>query len=537
MSGAKRSFAIAKPGSKSETQFGLGGMRRLRRAIEDNLSNRPGRRLAHLVGRIVPSIDAPEPQLRWAWRSLQIGSLTVAVSPLIGAIAIFGSIILTYKHCWPRMRRDRLLWAWAALAVWLVIVTVAAIDRGNALLGLANLLPFFLALGSFRHLIQTPAQVLRLFWLLLCGSLPVTVLGLGQMWAGWHGPVTAVIFDWALAAGGSPIGRLSSVFSYANVTAHYLTLIWSIGLGLVVATWFAGRSPGGSPGDSSGRSLAESGGRSAGQPAEPAIDQHQHRHDRRIMETTMAIAAGLTGLVGVALFLTQSRNAWGLAAIDTVIWATASGGWWLLAGAAAVAATVLGAAFGPAGLAGWLRTIVPRTIWARLNDDLFPDRPPATLRSSQWAFAWDHANQRPLTGWGLNSFSDLYQAATNTWLGHPHNIWLMLAMETGWPATITLTGLVGWTVARAAIGLVQRLQRPGFDARLGLDPAAANSAEISHQVVWAGAIGLVGFLNATAFHGFDVTLFDLRTNVIDWLVLGSLAGLARSGWLRPIARP
>jgi O-antigen ligase len=47
---------------------------------------------------------------------------------------------------------------------------------------------------------------------------------------------------------------------------------------------------------------------------------------------------------------------------------------------------------------------------------------------------------RPLTGWGLRNFTPLYQAKMNVWLGHPHNIFVMLLGEIGIPGTILFVG-------------------------------------------------------------------------------------------------
>jgi O-antigen ligase len=48
-----------------------------------------------------------------------------------------------------------------------------------------------------------------------------------------------------------------------------------------------------------------------------------------------------------------------------------------------------------------------RFLWARLTDQLYPDRPLATLRTTQWQFAGSMAQQRPWTGWGLRNFTPL----------------------------------------------------------------------------------------------------------------------------------
>lgn len=43
---------------------------------------------------------------------------------------------------------------------------------------------------------------------------------------------------------------------------------------------------------------------------------------------------------------------------------------------------------------------------------MYPDRPVALMRKTQWEFAWSLAKEHPWTGWGLRSFSGLYKAQT-----------------------------------------------------------------------------------------------------------------------------
>ena len=306
-------------------------------------------------------------------------------------------------------------------------------------------------------------------------------IGIGQWLGWWSGPVNLLgIVDWDLHPGGNPVGRLSSVFEYANVTASYAVVVWTIALGLAVDLWQ--------------KKLWQKRWRLA-------VSEHPK----------FAIATlGITlPLIAMGLLLTDSRNAWGLGMLMALVWSVVLGWHWfwrLVMGAIAI---ILGAAFAPDPLANPLRTVVPRFIWARLNDSLYPDRPIATLRATQWQFCWDLSWQRPALGWGLRNFSPLYDGAMGLWLGHPHNLLLMLAAETGWPATVALFGTVGWILAR---GIMVWHQLPLGDRTIAL------------------SIGL-GFTSLTLFHIFDITLFDVRIGLLGWLLLASIWGMVgrRSG--------
>ncbi len=228
----------------------------------------------------------------------------------------------------------------------------------------------------------------------------------------------------------------------------------------------------------------------------------------------LAIAIlGITlGLTVAGLLLTNSRNAWGLGLLMTLAWAVVLGWHWLWQGVTGAIAIILGAAFAPEGVATPLRIIVPRFIWARLNDSLYPNRPVGTLRSTQWDFAWDLSWQRPILGWGLRNFSPLYEGVTQVWMGHPHSLLLMLAAETGWVAPLALFGGVGWILGRG-LWAVGRLP-------VGDRPAALS--------IW------LGFVSLALFHIVDITLFDVRIGLLGWILLAGVWGLV---WRRvPIAK-
>ena len=128
------------------------------------------------------------------------------------------------------------------------------------------------------------------------------------------------------------------------------------------------------------------------------------------------------------------------------------------------------------------------------------------MRVTQWKFALWMTQQRPLTGWGLRNFTPLYEAQNQIWIGHPHNLLLMLTAETGIPATLLFFGLVGWILAQAVLIL------------------AKISTNLSHDKLILFTY-LVAFGGCTLFNTVDVTLFDLRVNTLGWLLLSAIWGV------------
>ncbi|MBD2088479.1 O-antigen ligase family protein [Microcoleus sp. FACHB-1515] len=122
-----------------------------------------------------------------------------------------------------------------------------------------------------------------------------------------------------------------------------------------------------------------------------------------------------------------------------------------------------------------------------------------------WRFAIDLIRDRPLLGWGLGNYKLLYDdlPISKAYPAfHPHNFWLLLGCETGLLVTIALTLLVGWICYRT----VRRLME--------------GAIEPSYRAVLIGYC--LAFWSCIAFSLLDVTFYDARINVLNWVILAAL---------------
>ena len=409
------------------------------------------------------------PYLQFNWNYAQIGVLLLPLLPSLGASFIVIAILITWQKHYQSLIHRPLNWGLATLAVLLVITTGFAARRGDAFLGLFNFLPFFILFSSFSELIRTPFQLRRLSWLLVISSVPVVIIGLGQLFLGWVTPTNLQpLLGWKLDLFGNPVGRMSSVFAYANILAGYLVIVFIFSLGLLLQTY-----------------------------------QEISLTKPKYFTLIFLLVATIGNLI--ALILTNSRNAWAIAIFALLGYAIYLRWRWLIAGVSAIFCSILLAAFAPSPLQELFRKIVPAFFWARLTDQLYPDRPLALLRTTQWKFAWDLTIARPWTGWGLRNFTSLYEAKMHLWLGHPHNFFLMLTAETGIPTTLLLCSLVGIVMISAIILLAGDRTHPSQDKLILFSY-------------------ILTFLSITLFNTVDVTLFDFRTNTLNWVILSAIWG-------------
>ena len=401
----------------------------------------------------------------WTWLCCCFSLLLFLLFPALGGVGLIVVMFVLWRDNWDKIVSSNMFRGWGILAGWLILSSALAEQPSEAWLGLANLLPFFALFIALSYLITQPSQLRQLSWLLILPSLPIVILGLGQLYAGWDTPVwLESILGWQLVPLGVPPGRMSSVFIYANFLAIYLAIAFTLTLGLWLETW--------------------------------------QRWDRT---TTQALVWLLLTLILIAdlggLFLTSSRSAWGLAVFSFIAYAVCLGWRWLILAIASAATAILWASFVPNFVGIQLRRVVPAVIWMRLSDRLY-ERPVETLRITQWQFCWDLIEQRPWFGWGLRNFTPLYEAKMNVWFGHPHNLFLMLSAEAGIVTVLLLVIIVG-SILMPAVKLLL-------------------TQTVGDKLILVSYI--IAFTSCILFNLTDVSIFDLRVNTICWILLAAING-------------
>ncbi len=409
------------------------------------------------------------------WQVTRYGVAIFSFSPFLGGLGLLWVAIAIWHRHWRSLLAARVTQGFAVVAVLQILSTIFADQSLPSFWGLFNFLPFFFLFPALAKILHTPHRLRRIAQIVLVAAIPVALIGWGQMLWGWHGHwELTMLANIPIEKGGNPPGRMSSIFIYANFLASYLLVPFALGLGLWLESFWQVRA------------------NKAG----------------AWWQLTWQTAA-LT-VIAIALFFTHSRNAWGVAGLMVLVFAIYASWYWMVGAIVAAMGVVLGAAFAPAPANTWLRGVVPAYIWQRLNDRLYADRPVELMRTTQWQFAGDMISDRWWLGWGLRSFSRLYEQKMQVWLGHPHNLPLMLAAETGIPAALLFLTVVGWILARGVLSLAKGMAKPNFyypGDRLML---------FSYLVAFGGC---------TCFHLLDVPLFDVQINMWGWLSLAGIWGL------------
>ena len=395
------------------------------------------------------------------WSCFQLGVFCLPSSALISCVFLLIALVEGSLK-----RKDIFLkeyWNYPLLIVtFLMIIGCMRSQTGwLAWLGLFNWLPFFWCFWGLQPYLLTPHRRQKCASWLVLGSLPVLITGFGQLWLGWEGPWK--IFDgliiWFISPGGEPLGRLSGLFDYANITAAWLSGVWPFCLASVLHPFIVGKN--------------------------------------RIIPFCLLIA------FISAIILTDSRNAWGAIFIGLPL-VLGSASWsWLIPLLVICLLPVIIAVL-PVfdfGIQQFARSIVPETIWMRLNDMQFVDsRPFEATRIGQWKIGLNLIFEKPWLGWGAAAFSIFYPLRTGLSHGHSHNLPLELAISHGVAVSLLINIFVfGLFFLSFFYGIFNNLK--------------LQKNIIVDRAWWTSTLILI------CFHATDIPLFDSRINILGWILL------------------
>ncbi len=395
------------------------------------------------------------------WSSFQLGVFFLPSSALISYVFLLVALFQ------GSLKRRDLYWReyWnypLALVTFLMLIGCFRSQTGwLAWIGLFNWLPFFWCFWGLQPYLLTSERRQKCASCLVLGSLPVLITGFGQLWLGWEGPWE--IFDgliiWFISPGGEPLGRLSGLFDYANITAAWLSGVWPFCLASVLHPFIFGRN--------------------------------------------RAIPCALLIAFVSAMILTDSRNALGALVLGLpLVFGSASWSWliplMLICSVPVIIAVIPVFDF---GIQEFARSIVPESIWMRLSDTQFVDtRTFEATRIGQWKIALNLILEKPLLGWGAAAFSIIYPLRTGLTHGHSHNLPLELAISHGLIVSFVINMFV---FSLLLISSFNRIFK-NFNPQKNI---------IVDRAWWTSTLILI------CFHATDIPLFDSRINILGWILL------------------
>ena len=329
-------------------------------------------------------------------------------------------------------------------------------------LGLANWLPFFWCFWGFQPYLDSTEKRRYCGLILVAGTFPVIITGLGQYFFNWNGPFQTLygLITWYQR----PIDvddidnvfGLTGLFNNANYAGAWLNAIWPFCLACAI----------------------------------------------NLNKGLFKKASTFFFILGISFstILTNSRAAWiGIFIGSILIYGKKSLShiryliFIISSSLVIISIPIFGNNF-----QSFLKFIIPKSIWFEFSNFQYS-------RLEIWRTAIKYIFNNPIFGYGSGSFPEIFKLETGLWKGHAHNLPLELMISYGIPAAILILTPVIILVFLAIRKLFKNID---FKKNYIFDKA------------W-----IVSLLVLLSSQMVDVQYFDGRISILVWILLSGIKNI------------
>ena len=257
-------------------------------------------------------------------------------------------------------------------------------------IGLANWIPFFWCYWGFKPLLNNCEKRKKTSLILLSGTLPVVITGLGQSFFNWDGPFE--IFNGLIVWYQRPlegITGLTGLFNNPNYAGSWLNVIWPFCIAAL-------------------------------------LDKTKY------LAKNISVYLFTLG-ISLSTILTNSRSAW-IGFIIGTLFVFGKKSFKLITNLLIIISLIISATIFPifgSNIQLYLQNIVPESIWMEFNDFQYS-------RIEIWHKGFEIVFNNPIFGTGAGSFPEIFKLETGLWKGHAHNLPLELIISYGIPTGIVI---------------------------------------------------------------------------------------------------
>ena len=332
------------------------------------------------------------------------------------------------------------------------------LDPKLSLVGILNWIPFFWLFWAIQPYLDSIEKRRKTALFLIAGTFPVLVSGFGQYFFDWTGPLETLkgLIIWYQR----PLGNhgLTGPFNNQNYAGSWFSFIWPFTIAL-------------------------------------NIEKTRNKYTRTI--SIIFLVA-----ICLAIILTNSRNAWGGMILAVPLVLGSSNLYWFVPIVIFLLVILFITSFpiSNGALQDNLRLIIPQKIWMEFVNKI------NLSRADIFLSAFNISLLNPLFGLGAASFPIIFELEKGIWRGHPHNLFLELAISYGYPATILLTTIIIIILKNSA--KIVFVEKSIYDKFIFFDKA------------WWASI-FIFLISQTV----DVQYFDGRISIVFWILLAGLKAI------------
>ena len=328
-------------------------------------------------------------------------------------------------------------------------------------IGLLNWIPFFFCFWAIKPYLNNIKRRRKICLLVITGSIPLILTGLGQYFFNWHGPI--VLFSGLLTWFQRPIhdtGGLTGLFNNENYAGLWLLIVWPMGLACL--------------------------------------------KDKYLSKRNKIIFLIISILIFVSALLTRSR----MARVELIInyaFTFFNNGPILFIPLIFIFIVILFLKFVPFLINQFNSNsaLYISTFNIFRNKDLILNISSLT-RIEIWEIAIKSIFKRPLFGWGATSFPLIYNSERNDiFIAHTHNIFLEISLNHGLIVAVLLS-----------IPIVSIL----FSSFRYIFIRIKDIEKINFDRAW-----WLSFFTILISQMIDIQYYDFRISMIFWILLSGLA--------------
>ena len=338
------------------------------------------------------------------------------------------------------------------------------LDSKLSLVGIFNWIPFFWLFWAFKTYLDSNKKRKSAALMLVAGTFPVLISGFGQYFFNWTGPME--LFNGLIIWYQRPLGNhgLTGPFNNQNYAGAWLSLVWPFSIAFIL------------------------------------------EKTNKIIKKGASIFFFVA--IGVSAILTNSRNAWGSILVSLPLVIGIRSLYWLIPiiFISSLIITITASDLLVGSVQEIFRLIIPEKIWMEFIQKVNLTRLEIFTTGLQISLI------NPFFGLGAGSFPIIYELQNNNWLGHPHNLFLELAISYGYPVAILLIiNVSSLIIISATIVFSKKLPK---------------EQSIFDKAWW---VSIFVFLISQLV---DVQYFDGRISIVFWLLLSGLKAIIEESTLK-----
>lgn len=332
-------------------------------------------------------------------------------------------------------------------------------------IGLLNWLPLFLCFIGLEHFVKNKSQREMVGKLIIAGTFPVIVSGIGQYWFNWYGPFEFLngLIIWFQRPLQNDTG-LTGLFNNQNYAGSWFCIVWPFCLSAFL----------------------------------------QSLKNTKTLSKYITISFLIS--ITVCLILTTSRNAWGglILLIPLMRGVSYLFAIFLITIIFLVTFYTLNP-FITQDLQLFKQSIIPEFIYNEFSSSNFDLR---EKRSEIWFEAIKLIIQKPFIGWGAGSFPIIYFYLKEAYSGHPHNLIFELAISYGIPISIIIFIPI-LLICIYSFYLIFIIPKTKIN---------------NYERAW-----FASFFVLFCSQQVDIQYFDWRISIIFWILLSGLKAAIKEG--------